>query len=141
MLNVGYALSTAPKSYVDLDVSRQASASNRKAAVIGAVGVAMTTAENYFANVRRPAAFAASFRALGGVAAVASLQVLWAQFNEGYAAWRDNPSDANSKVSIEKFAGHSASVGGVIAAVPGGMRCHLPNLTHRRSRPSLPCSR
>jgi hypothetical protein len=75
LLNVGNALGTAPKSYVDLAVNNQASASDRKAAVTGAAGVAMTTAENYFANVRNSAACATSFRVLGGVAPFASLQV------------------------------------------------------------------
>jgi hypothetical protein len=50
------------------------------------------------------------------------------------------PAMRIKKVLIEKFAGYSANVGGVIAAVPGGMRWVLRSLTHRRYRPSRPCS-
>lgn len=140
LLEIGNALGTGTKSYVDLLINPGASATDRKAAIYGAIGVASTISENYFADIRNSPISAATSRALGGTFAGASLQVSWTQFSEAYAAWRDNPSDANQKVLIEKFAGYSASVGVVIAAVLGGMRWVLRSLTHRRYRPSRPCS-
>ena len=119
ILDSGQALAGVAKSYVDLSVKTDASDLDRQAAVYGYIGVAGTLAEKVLSELNKPG-IAAFARNLGGGAALAGLGVSVQQYREAKAAWDADPSTANLNVVLEKAAGLSSNVGGVIAVLPGG---------------------
>lgn len=128
VLDAGQNLAGVTKSYVDLSIKTDATTLDRQAGLYGYLGVLGSVGQVVFDKLNQPG-FASIARNLGGGAALAGMAVSFVQFQEAKAAWDADPSTTTLNVVLEKAAGLSANMGGVIAVLP----------RHRVRSPILHC--